>query len=46
MVKNIGLIGDSIGHGYFDNETSGWFTRLGNIILSQNQEMYTFNNMS
>ena len=46
MVKNIGLIGDSIGHGYYDIEDKGWFSRLGNLILSQTNEIYTFNNMS
>ena len=35
MVKNIGLIGDSIGHGYYDEYDKGWFSRLGNLILSQ-----------
>ena len=46
MVKNIGLIGDSISHGYYDEENLGWFVRLGQLILKDNQGEYVFNNMS
>ena len=46
MVKNIGLISDSIGHGYYDENDKGWFSRLGNLILSQQAGEYVFNNMS
>lgn len=46
MVKKIGLIGDSIGHGYYDEEKSGWFTRLSQLILKDHRGEYVFNNMS
>lgn len=46
MVKKIGLIGDSIGHGYYDEENLGWFVRLGQLILKDNQGEYVFSNMS
>ena len=46
MVKNVGLIGDSIGHGYYDEYDKGWFSRLGNLILSQQAGEYVFNNIS
>lgn len=46
MVKNIGIIGDSIAHGYYDEQDLGWFARLGKIILSQYPGAYVFNNMS
>ena len=46
MVKNIGLIGDSIGHGYFDENDLGWFARLGKQILLEHKGEYVFNNMS
>lgn len=46
MVKNIGMIGDSIAHGYYDEKDLGWFARLGKIILSDHKGEYLFNNMS
>ena len=46
MVKNIGLIGDSIAHGYYDENDLGWFSRLGKLILKTYQCEYVFNNMS
>lgn len=46
MLKNIGLIGDSIGHGYFDETDGGWFSRLGKLILSQHTGEYVFCNLS
>ena len=46
MVKNIGVIGDSIAHGYYDETDLGWFARLGKIILSKHSGEYTFNNLS
>lgn len=46
MVKNIGMIGDSIAHGYYDEKDLGWFARLGKIILSDHKAEYLFNNMS
>ena len=46
MVKTIGLIGDSIGHGFFDKEDTGWFNRLAKMILQDYDEDCFFNNMS
>lgn len=46
MLKNIGLIGDSIGHGYCDDKDLGWFARLGKMILENNDGTYLFNNMA
>lgn len=46
MVKNIGMVGDSIAHGYYDEKDLGWFARLGKIILSAHTGEYVFNNMS
>jgi len=46
MVKSIGIIGDSIAHGYCDEEDTGWFSRLGKIILKNHTDTYFFNNMS
>lgn len=46
MLKNIGMIGDSISHGYYDETDLGWFARLGKIILNNQKDTYLFNNMS
>lgn len=46
MLKNIGMIGDSIAHGYYDEEDLGWFARLGKLILKNHPNTYLFNNMS
>ena len=46
MIKNIGMIGDSISHGYYDEQSLGWFCRLGELILARNGSDYMFNNMS
>ncbi len=46
MVKLIGLVGDSIGHGYYDSEDLGWFARLGKMIQQQYPAKYMFNNLS
>lgn len=46
MLKNIGMIGDSIAHGYYDEKDLGWFVRLGKIILENHADTYLFNNMS
>ena len=40
------MIGDSIAHGYYDEQDLGWFARLGKIILSEYNGEYVFNNMS
>ena len=46
MVKNIGMIGDSIAHGYYDEQNLGYFARLAQKILSCHPGEYVFNNMS
>lgn len=46
MIKNIGIIGDSIAHGFYDAEDLGWVARLGRMILRTHRGEYTFNNMS
>ena len=46
MAKIIGLISDSIGHGFYDHEDLGWFARLGKLILRDYSEAYFFNNLS
>ena len=46
MAKIVGLIGDSIGHGFFDHEDLGWFACLGKQILCNYSEAYFFNNLS
>lgn len=46
MLKHIGMLGDSIAHGYCDEQDSGWFARLEKIILQNNGGTYLFNNMS
>lgn len=46
MIKNIGMVGDSIAHGYYDEQNLGWFARLGQKILATHSGEYVFNNMS
>ena len=46
MIKNIGIIGDSIAHGFYDTEDLGWVARLGKMILRAHGGEYTFNNIS
>jgi len=46
MVKKIGVIGDSIAHGYYDENNLGWFARLGQMILKEYPGEYVFNNMA
>lgn len=46
MIKCIGLVGDSIAHGFYDEQNLGWFTRLGQMILAEHSGEYVFNNMS
>lgn len=46
MVKNIGMIGDSIAHGYYDEKNMGFFARLAKLILEKSNGEYVFNNMS
>ena len=45
-MKLIGVIGDSISHGFFDNEDLGWVTRLSKLLIKNTNEEYVFNNMS
>ncbi|MEE6207567.1 MAG: SGNH/GDSL hydrolase family protein [Alphaproteobacteria bacterium] len=46
MIKCIGLVEDSIAHGFYDEQNLGWFTRLGQMILAEHSGEYVFNNMS
>lgn len=46
MVKNIGMIGDSIAHGYYDENEMGFFARLAKLILENHPGEYVFNNMA
>ncbi|MBQ4400388.1 MAG: SGNH/GDSL hydrolase family protein, partial [Alphaproteobacteria bacterium] len=46
MLKFIGLLGDSIGHGYCDEKDLGWFARLGKMLLSSGEVQCLFNNMT
>ena len=46
MLKFIGLLGDSIGHGYCDDEDLGWFARFGKMLLSDGEFQCLFNNMT
>lgn len=45
-MKLIGVIGDSISHGFFDNEDLGWVARLSKLLIKNTNEEYIFNNMS
>ncbi len=46
MFKRIGIIGDSIAHGFYDAEDLGWVARLGKMMLRAYSGRYVFNNMS
>ena len=46
MLKLIGIIGDSIAHGFYDTEDLGWVARLGRLILQKHGGEYVFNNMA
>ena len=46
MLKNIGIIGDSIAHGYYDEKDLGWVARLHKIMSENSENTYLFNNMS
>ncbi len=46
MVKNIGMIGDSIAHGYYDETDMGFFAQLAKLILESHSGEYVFNNMA
>ena len=45
-MKSVGIIGDSIAHGYYDEEKTGWVARLGELMLSAHNDIYMFNNLS
>ena len=46
MIKSIGIVGDSIAHGYYDATDLGWFARLGKIMEQNSDNTYLFSNMS
>lgn len=46
MLKMIGVIGDSIAHGFYDAEDLGWVARLGRMMLQKRTGEYVFNNMA
>lgn len=46
MVKKIGIVGDSIAHGFYDTEDLGWVARLGRMILREHTGEYVFNNLA
>lgn len=46
MLKIIGIVGDSIAHGFYDTEDLGWVARLGRMILQTQGYEYVFNNMA
>lgn len=46
MLKLIGIIGDSIAHGFYDEKDLGWVARLGRLILQKHGGEYVFNNMA
>ena len=46
MINKIGIIGDSIAHGFFDEEDLGWAARLGKMMLQKKSGGYVFNNMA
>lgn len=46
MSKNIGMIGSSTTHGYYDEQDLGWFARLAKKMLTTNEGQYVFNNLS
>lgn len=46
MLKTVGIIGDSIAHGFYDAEDLGWVARLGKMMLQAHKGEYVFNNMA
>lgn len=46
MVKIIGIIGDSIAHGFFDDKDLGWVARLSKLLIQNTNEEYIFSNMA
>ncbi len=45
-MKLIGIVGDSIAHGFYDEQDAGWFSRLSRMIKQNSNEFYAFNNMA
>ena len=45
-MKMIGIIGDSIAHGFYDETDLGWVARLGRMIKQKYGPDYFFNNMA
>lgn len=45
-MKLIGVIGDSISHGFYDKEDLGWVARLSKLLIKNTNEECIFNNMS
>ena len=46
MIKNVGMLGDSIAQGYCDEKGLGWFVRLGKLMQENSDDIYILNNMS
>ena len=46
MYEVIGVLGDSIANGYWDEEGKGWFGRLAEMIARKYPRKYGFNNMA
>ena len=46
MIKSIGVVGDSIAHGYCAEKNSGWVTELSRIISDKSPAQYLFSNMA
>jgi lysophospholipase L1-like esterase len=44
--KCIGLLGDSIGQGYFSDNNEGWFGKYINMLNKENPKKYSYQNMS
>ena len=45
-MKLIGIIGDSIAHGFFDDKDLGWVARLSKLLIQNTKEEFIFSNMS
>ena len=44
--KCIGLLGDSIGQGYFSDNNDGWFVKYINMLNKENPKKYSYQNMA
>lgn len=45
-LKCIGLLGDSVGQGYYSNNNEGWFGKLINKLNYKNPRCFSSQNMS